>query len=159
MTFAVRAEEAVDINVAELSDEALEELYTSIFQELVNRGLKDDTSYSLPEGKYIIGQDIVPGSYVLTCTSSSGDAIGDAYASLGNMMDSLGDGSTNFGDSYAALGGAMSSLVSTEVSIIGDYGTVLKSYSLKPEETVQISLEEKTALEISGGACKLTPVQ
>jgi len=45
------------------------------------------------------------------------------------------------------------------VEIIGNYGDVLKSYNLKTGETMNIVLEEGTALQISDGSCTLVKAQ
>lgn len=125
------------------------------------RGLTAQQSYDLPEGKFIIGEDIMPGKYTLTCTGTSGEAVGDAYSSLGSLFGSLGgdDEGANYGDLMGSLGGLMNDLVETEVEIIGDYGSVLKSYSMKKDQSIQITLEAKTALKISEGTCMLIPVE
>ena len=155
----VWAAEPIKESVPELSDEELLNLYDMIFDELVKRGLKDDTSLSLPEGKYVVGTDVPPGKYMITCISTNGDEIEDLYSSLGNMLDSLDDEDAGYGDSWASIGGAMGAMSSASISILGDYGTVLKSYSLKKDEAVQVTLEEKSALEIRDGSCTLRAIE
>lgn len=59
---------------------------------------------TLREGKFIIGQDIQPGTYTIKCTETFGDTYGNAYSSLGSL----------FGDE---LGGMMGDLINTEVEI------------------------------------------
>ena len=63
---------------------------------------------------------------------------------------------TAFGGLFGSLGGMMSDLINTEVRIIGDYGTVLKSFELKAGDSVKLTLEKNTALQISEGTCTLT---
>ena len=153
------AAEPIKESVPGLSDEELMDLYDVIYDELVKRGIKDDTTLNFPEGKYIVGTDILPGRYLITCTSTSGDELVDLYSSLGNMLDSLDEGDTGYGDTFESIGGAMGAMASATISILGDYGTVLKSYNMKKDETVQVTLEENSALEIKDGSCTLHPLE
>ena len=41
------------------------------------------------------------------------------------------------------------------IEILGNYGTVLKSFEMKAGDSVRITLEEGTALQISDGTCVL----
>ena len=118
-----------------------------------NSGLKLQQDITLREGKYIVGDDIMPGTYTLKCTETSGDTYGGLYSSLGDLY---GGSDSPLGGLMGSLGGMMSDIINTEVEIIGDYGTVLKSYELKAGESVQITLFENTALKISEGTCVLT---
>ena len=72
------------------------------------------------------------------------------YSSLGGLYGG------SLGDLMGSLGGMMSDLINTEVKIIGDYGTVLKSFELKAGDSVRLTLEKNTALQISEGTCTLT---
>ena len=152
----VWASEPIKENVPELSDEELLDLYDMIYDELVKRGLKDDTSLNLPEGKYVVGTDVPPGKYMITCTSTNGEEIESLYSSLGNMLDSLDAEGSGYGESWSSLGGAMGALAETNIRILGDYGDVLRSYTLKKDESVQVSLAENTALKIENGSCTLS---
>ena len=51
-----------------------------------------------------------------------------------------------------SLGGMMGDMINAEAEILGNYGTVLKSYELKTGDSVRITLEEGTALQLSDGA-------
>ena len=148
------------VDVTLLSDEELTALFEQVKNEMAIRGLDKAESYSLPEGKYIVGQDIRPGRYVLTCVATAGEQLGDAYSSLGGLFGALGgdEKSASYGDAFGSLGGMMGDLVSTQVKVIGDYGTVLRSFELKKDQSIQISLDERTALQIEDGTCTLTPV-
>ena len=50
----------------------------------------------------------------------------------------------------------VSDIINAEVKIIGDYGTVLKSFELKAGQSARINLEKNTALKVSEGTCVLT---
>lgn len=150
---------AEDVDFSGLNDESLTKLYQLIKQEMEKRGLTGQKTYELPEGKYIIGQDIIPGTYKLTCTGTTGETIENTYTSLGSLFGSLGGDDAGYGDLLGSLGGMMSGLIETEVEVIGDYGSVIKSYSLKTDQTIQITLEEKTALKITNGSCSLVLVE
>lgn len=150
---------AEPLDMSKLSDDDLLNLYAMVRQEISNRGLSERPSYSLAAGKYIVGQDIQPGTYLLSCTSTSGKDIENAYSSLGSMFESLGgEEASGYGNLIGSLGGLMGSVMPTTVKVIGDYGTVLKSYELKTDQSMQITLAEKTAIEVSDGTCTLTPV-
>lgn len=146
---------AEEADFSGFTDEALTALYNYVKAEMDRRGLNGSQSYELPEGKYIIGQDIQPGSYTLTCVKTVGESIGDAYSSLGSLFGVLGDDEADYGSFFGSFGGMMGDLVGTTVEVIGDYGTVIKSYTLKAGETVKITLEGDTALRIEGGECKI----
>ena len=108
----------------------------------------------LREGKYIIGEDIEPGKYLLTCTATAGEQMNDAYGSLGNAFDALGGGE-EYGSLFGMLGGMMENYVDMTVEIIGDYGDVLKRYSMKSGDAMSLVLKEDTALKISDGSCTI----
>ncbi len=135
-----------DTSLANYSDAQLQELYESVREEMVKRGLPLAQEITLKEGKFIIGQDIQPGTYTLKCTETFGETYGDAYSSLGGLF---GD---ELGGLMGSLGGMMSDMINAEAEIIGNYGTVLKSFELKSGDSVRITLEEGTALQLSDGA-------
>ena len=129
-------------SLAGYSDDQLKQLYEMVKEEMVKRGLPLAQEISLREGKFIVGQDILPGSYTIKCTETFGDTYGDAYSSLGGFFG---------GD----LGGMMGDLINAQVEILGDYGTVIKSFELGVGDSARITLEEGTALQITDGACVL----
>ena len=109
---------------------------------------------SLREGKYVIGEDIEPGRYTLTCTGTAGEQMSDAYGSLGNAFDAL-EGGNSYGSLFGALGGMMEEYVHMTVEILGDYGDVLKTYSMKTGDSMSIVLKAQTALQITDGSCTI----
>ena len=133
-------------SISDYSDDQLKQLYELVRDEMIKRGLPLAREISLREGKFIVGQDIQPGTYTLKCTETFGETYGDAYSSLGGL----------FGDELrglmGSLGGMMSDMINAEAEIIGNYGTVLKSFELKSGDSVRITLEEGTALQLSDGA-------
>ena len=137
----------------DFSDDDLKYWYEEARKEMVRRGLSLTKELKLREGKFIIGQDIEPGSYTLKCVETSGESYGDIYSTLGNLY---GGSDSAFGGLFDSLGGAMSNLINAEVKIIGDYGAVLKSFELKAGDSVRLTLEKNTALQISEGTCILT---
>ena len=138
-----------DTSLANYSDAQLKQLYAAIKDEMVRRGLPLAQEVTLREGKFIIGQDIQPGTYTIKCTETFGDTYGDAYSSLGGLFG--GD----WGDLMGSLGGMMGDLINAEVEILGDYGTVLKSFELGVGDSARITLSAGTALQISDGTCVL----
>ena len=138
---------------ADFSDDDLKYWYEEARKEMVRRGLSLTQEVTLREGKFIVGQDIQPGTYTLKCVETSGENYGDLYSSLGNFY---GGSDSAFGGLFDSLGGAMSNLINAEVKIIGDYGAVLKSFELKAGDSVKLTLEKNTALQISEGTCTLT---
>ena len=134
----------------DFSDDDLKYWYEEARKEMVRRGLSLTKELKLREGKFIIGQDIEPGSYTLKCVETSGESYGDLYSSLGNLYGG------QLGDLMGSLGGMVSNVINTEAKIIGDYGTVLKSFELKAGDSVRLTLEKNTALQISEGTCTLT---
>ena len=135
--------------LSEYSDDELKQLYELVREEMTNRGLPLAQEITLREGKFIIGQDILPGSYTIKCTETFGDTYGSAYSSLGGMFG--GD----LGGMMDSLGGMMGDLINAQVKILGDYGTELKSFELGIGDTARVTLQEGTALQISDGTCVL----
>ena len=140
---------SADNSLADYSDDQLKQLYELVKEEMVKRGLPLSQEISLREGKFIVGQDILPGSYTIKCTETFGDTYGNAYSSLGSLF------SDELGGMFDSLGGMMGNLINAQVEILGDYGTVLKSFELGVGDTARITLEEGTALQITDGACTL----
>ena len=136
-------------SISDYSDDHLKQLYEMVRDEMIKRGLPLAQEITLREGKFIIGQDILPGSYTIKCTETFGDTYGDAYSSLGGFFG--GD----LGGMMNSLGGMMGDLINAEVEILGDYGTVIKSFEPGVGDTARITLEEGTALQITDGACVL----
>ena len=136
-------------SLSDYSDAKLTELYKAVREEMVRRGLPLGQEVTLREGKFIVGKDILPGAYTLKCTETFGETYGDVYSSLGGLF---GD---ELGGLMGSLGGMMGEVINAEVEIVGDYGTVLKSFEMKTGDSVRITLEEKTALQISDGVCVL----
>ena len=120
----------------------------------VAEGTEEAGERVLREGKYIIGEDIAAGTYTLTCTTTAGEQMSDAYGSLGSAFDAL-DGGNEFGSLFGMLGGMMENYVDLTVEIIGDYGDVLRTYTLKTGDSMSITLKEETALQITDGSCTI----
>ena len=139
-------------SLSDYSDPQLKQLYEAVKEEMVKRGLPLAQEVTLREGKFIVGQDILPGSYTLKCTATSGDTYGDLYSSLGDAYSSF---DSALGGLMGSLGGMMGDVINAEVEILGDYGTVLKSFEMKAGDSVRVTLEEGTALQISDGTCVL----
>jgi len=141
-----------------MTDEELLNAYALISAEMQSRNLSPETERTLRDGKYIIGRDIDAGSYTITCTGTDGESAGDTYGSLGSMLDQLdGDSNGAWGNLYGSLGNLMGEYSEMTVEIIGDYGDVLRSYSMKNGDSFSIKLEEGTALKISDGSCTIKP--
>ena len=146
---------AQNIDISTLPDADLQYLYELIKTEMSRRGL-DSVEVTLGEGKYIVGRDIPAGNYTIVCLSTEGESLSGMYNSLGSAYDSLsGDGSTAWGDLFGALGNMMNTLSELEVSVLGDYGDVLRKVTLKKDASVDLTLSAGTALQISEGTAKL----
>ena len=144
---------AEDDPLARYSDEELRQLYEAVREEMIARGLPLAQELTLREGKFIVGEDLLPGSYTLKCLSTAGDDFGGMYSALGDAASSLGG--EDWGGLFGSLGGMMSEVLNTQVEILGDYGAVLKSFELKAGDSVRVTLTENTALQISAGTCVL----
>ena len=152
MAMPVFAQEA---EVRSLSDAQLLELYETVKAEISRRGL-DAVEMTLAEGRYIIGKDIPAGSYTIICTATEGESLSSAYGSLGSAYDTMTGSENNAWSSlFGALGGLMEEVSELQVEILGDYGDVLKTVTLKKDASADITLQEGTALKISEGSAKL----
>ena len=147
---------AADLDLASLGDDELKQLYADVRQEMTDRNIPLSSEMTLREGKFIVGEDILPGSYTITCLESDGEKIGDAYSSLGNAIDELDEEDSGTGGLMSALGGMMGDVAPTVVEVLGDYGSVLKSFELKSGESTSVTLEENTAHEVTGGVITLS---
>ena len=110
---------------------------------------------SLREGKYVIGKQIAAGTYKLTCTGTAGSDMKDAYGALGGALDAL-DGDQGYGSVFNAYGSMFEALGGMTVQILGDFGDVLNTWTLKVGDSMNITLEEGTALSISDGNCQMS---
>lgn len=146
---------AAEVDLKSFSDDDLKALYEEVREEMTARGISIGGEITLREGKFIVGEDILPGTYTITCLETDGEKIGDAYSALGDALNSLGDGNDGSGALMDTLGGMMEDVVTAQVQILGDYGSVLKSFELKGGERSTIALEGNTAVEITGGTCRL----
>lgn len=155
MVFLFTSAFAESFNYPDLTDDALLEIYNSARQELITRGILAGLERTLREGKYIIGKDIPAGNYTITCISTAGESAGDVFGALGGMMDAADDSSADWGNLYGSFGGLIGDYINMSAEIIGDYGDVLHSYSMKNGDSFVITLEEGTALKISDGSCTI----
>jgi len=78
----------------------------------------------------------------------------DAYASLGSVFGAL-EGGSEFGSLFGMLGGMAENYVNMTIEIIGNYGDVLKRYSMKKGDAISIALKAETALQITDGSCTI----
>ncbi len=145
---------AQENEVRNLSDTQLKDLYEIVKAEISRRGL-DAVEMTLAEGRYIIGKDIPAGSYTITCLSTDGEDVGGVYNSLGSAYDSLTGSGDAWSNLFGALGGLIEEVSEVRVEILGDYGDVLKSVTLKKDASADITLQEGTALKISEGSAKI----
>jgi len=152
---AASAETALDVTA--LTDDQLCALYREIRTEAALRGLALADILTLGEGRYIVGEDIEPGAYIITCVGTDTEELSRSFGSLGAMMDGLsGNGGSAMTDLYSSLGSLYASLdEGVTVEIIGDYGTVIKSVQLKKGESATLTLEGRVALKVSEGTCQL----
>ncbi len=145
---------AQESEVRNLSDAQLKDLYEIVKAEIARRGL-DAVEMTLAEGRYIIGKDIPAGNYTITCLSTDGEDVGGVYNSLGSAYDSLTGSGDAWSNLFGALGGLIEEVSEVRVEILGDYGDVLKSVTLKKDASADITLQEGTALKISEGSAKI----
>ena len=150
--FSTAAYAAGASDLSKTTDKELQELYDAVREEMIARGLPLAQEITLKAGKFIVGEDILPGTYTVKCLKSDGDTYGDLYSGLGDAYSGIDSG---LGGLMGALGDMMGDVITTGVDIIGNYGTVLKSYELKTGDTVTVKLEEGTALQISDGSVLL----
>ena len=146
-----------DTDVSSLTDDQLLKIYRQIRAEAAVRGLTLTDSLTLGEGRYIVGQDIPPGVYLITCISTGAEDLSRSFGALGAALDGLDSQSgTSYTDIYSSLGSAFAALdEGVGVEIVGDYGTVLRSVHLKKGQSAALTLEGKVALSITDGSCLL----
>ena len=155
MLMACSVASAEGIDIASMTDADLIALFDSVQSEMQNRNISQSSAKTLIEGKYIVGSDIQPGEYIITCTESIGDELQDAYNGLGDMYNSIPD-TEGYGDIFSSFGSIMSNVGMT-VEVLGDYGDVIKTTNLKTGEGIELSLKDGTALSVSDGTCTIEP--
>lgn len=139
-----------------MTDDELISIHEQLRNEMIQRNLIEDMQRTLREGKYIIGKDIAPGRYIVNCIGTEGESFGDAYGALGEMINAADDETdADWGAIFGGLGGIAGDTMDMKLEIIGDYGDVLSSYSMKSGDHFSITLEEGTALQVSGGSCTI----
>ena len=143
---------AAGIDLSKMTDKELTELYDQVIAEMLERGLTVSSKINFAEGKYIVGEDILPGKYKVTCITTEGESLGSLYSSVGDIYSNIGD-DNGLGSLMGSLGGMMETVAPLTIEILGDYGTVLKSYEMKKGDEIKITLKEQTALQISDGTC------
>lgn len=156
LSFGCVAAQAVDYSG--MTTEELQTILEEVTAELESRSAlrapaEERTLYT---GRYIIGQDIEPGVWQLTCTQTEGDQYSSLYGNLGSAYDNLLEGDSSLGSLFGALGGMMSELSYVSVDVLGSYGDSLQHAELKNGQSVQLTLREGTALKIADGVCSLT---
>ena len=134
---------------SQYSEAEIKQLYEALRDEMIARGIPLAKELTLKEGKFVVGSDILPGTYTIKCTETFGDTYGDLYSSLGGLFNDEMSGL------MGTLGGMMSEIANAQVAILGDYGTVIKSFELGVGDSTRITLEEGTALQITDGTCLL----
>ena len=100
--------------LSKYSDAEIKQMYEAFRDEMVARGMPLAAQITLKEGKFIVGEDILPGSYTIKCTETFGDTYGDLYSSLGGMFND------ELGGLMGSLGGMMSDIVNAQVVILGE---------------------------------------
>lgn len=150
----------------QIPDELLIIMYEEIAAEMQSRGLlvseldnnivkrTKAEDIVLHEGKYIIGEEIPAGTYIVTCIEVN-DWYKDYMSAMGGLMSLLDEEQGNAYGSYFNALGALAGDPTVYLRIIGAYGNVEKTFDLKKDEKTKIILRENTALEISEGSCKL----
>ena len=148
---------ADSLSLSSWTDDQLRAVYQAVRAEAAARGLALTEGITLTAGRYIVGQDVKPGTYLITCVATDADAFSDGFSSLGSMMDGLtGSGGSSLTGLYSSLGSLYAALdEGAKIEVIGDYGSVIKSVQLKKGESASITLEGKVALKISDGSCLL----
>lgn len=118
----------------------------------------ESVEQTLRDGKYVIGKDIPAGTYKITCIETEGEKMGEIYGSLGDAMDAMDEGE-GIGSLFDAFGGMMSEFGTMSVEILGDYGDVLQYFDMEKDDSINITLEENTALQIDGGRCTIVLIE
>ena len=139
------------VDIGTMSNDALLELYAQIRDEMKARGLL--AAQTLKSGQYIIGQDIEPGTYKITCTGTDGEDLSDTYDSLGSIYSSiLGE---EWGNLMSSAGSMLEAVSEMTLEIVGSYGSVERTVTMKSGDTVTITLQEGTALNVEDGTCSI----
>ena len=117
----------------------------------------DQTEYSFGQGTFIVGTDLKPGTYDITCVSANMDSYNESMSSFAGLSEQYGLG--DYSDYFGALGGLAESMNYVIVDIQNRNGYTENYLTIKPDETARIILNDGMKLEITNGSVKLVFVR
>lgn len=110
--------------------------------------------YSFGQGTFVVGLDLKPGTYDITCESSSGNDMDSSMAGLSDFYNS--QGMSEYADMINSMSGMYDSIGGMIVKTYKAGGSYHDQYlTLKAGETARIILEDGGKIEISDGTAKL----
>lgn len=110
--------------------------------------------YSFGQGTFVVGLDLKPGTYDITCESSSGNDMDSSMTGLSDFYAS--QGMSEYADMINSMSGMYDSIGGMIVKTYKAGGSYHDQYlTLKAGETARIILEDGGKIEISDGTAKL----
>lgn len=134
---------------------ALKNILTTTIRSDV--GAPENAVYSFGQGTYVVGQDLQPGTYDVTCNSVNDEGYSDSIGALGDAYSSMG--MSDFGSAFNSLGDLYGSLETMTINIQYSNGTYANYLSLKSGETARVILESGMRIDLSGGTSTFTFVR
>lgn len=153
-----------EIDIDRLHNEKLlaDDLYSELKETkdmataLINESNKTNlpNEYSFGQGTFVVGLDLKPGTYDITCESSSGNDMDSSMAGLGDFYAS--QGMSEYADMFNSMSGMYDTIGGLTVMTYKPNTSYYDQYlTLKVGETARIILEDGGKIEISDGTAKL----
>ena len=153
-----------EIDIDRLHNEKLlaDDLYSELKETkdmataLINESNKTNlpNEYSFGQGTFVVGLDLKPGTYDITCESSSGNDMDSSIAGLGDFYAS--QGMSEYADMFNSMSGMYDTIGGLTVMTYKPNTSYYDQYlTLKVGETARIILEDGGKIEISDGTAKL----
>ena len=112
------------------------------------------TLYTFGQGTFVVGLDLKPGTYDITCKSTSDDGLSSSMSDFSDIYS--GYGMDDFADMFGSLGTMYDTISGMTVTTYTKNGIFDNYLTLKLNETARIILEDGGKLELSGGTAELT---
>ena len=135
-----------------ISNEVYNELIA--FQEKYCKSLPQASEYSFGQGTFVVGLDLKPGTYDITCESSSGNDMDSSMAGLSDFYNS--QGMSEYADMFDSMSGMYDTIGGLTIMTYKPNTDYYDQYlTLKVGETARIIMEDGGKIEISDGTAKL----
>lgn len=155
--FMVMLSSLVELHERGLEDEIYQNILNALDGNVNNSTVKStpsQTEYDFGQGTFVVGQDLVAGTYDISCTSTSDSSYSDSMNAFSDFASAYGmDEYAGLFSSYSGLADALDYMTVTTYQANGVYDNY---YTIKPGNSARIILTDGMKIEISDGNAHLT---